>query len=123
MANNSKNRNYDHFTPISGQASALNKVQTLDGRDTAGIGGAGIKQSPIRFLKSFSFHLPFGTKEACTQAVASASLDRLTGLIKICGFLMQTKAYLFWRVAMRKKGVMGLFVRIVLLLWLCRSCR
>jgi hypothetical protein len=27
----------------------------------------------------------------------AADLDKLAGLMRICGFLMQTKVYLFWR--------------------------
>jgi hypothetical protein len=30
------------------------------------------------------------------KEVRFASLEKLVGLIKICGFLMQTKVYLFW---------------------------
>jgi hypothetical protein len=33
------------------------------------------------------------------RKVNAATLEQLAGLIKICGFLMQTKAYLFWRLA------------------------
>jgi hypothetical protein len=29
-------------------------------------------------------------------AAAMKALEQLAGLVKICGFLMQTKAYLFW---------------------------
>jgi hypothetical protein len=31
------------------------------------------------------------------RKVNAAALEQLAGLIKICGFLMQTKAYLFWQ--------------------------
>jgi hypothetical protein len=31
------------------------------------------------------------------RKVNAATLEQLAGLIKICGFLMQTKAYLFWK--------------------------
>jgi hypothetical protein len=50
-----------------------------------------------RFLKSFSNDLPFGTKNAYQKEIATASLEKLAGLIRICGFLMQTNVYLFWR--------------------------
>jgi ABC-type transport system involved in cytochrome c biogenesis ATPase subunit/GNAT superfamily N-acetyltransferase len=59
-----------------------------------------------RFLKSFSNDLPFGTREAYKRKIAHASVEKLAGLIKICGFLMQTKAYLFWT----KKGKLRLRV-------------
>jgi hypothetical protein len=47
-------------------------------------------------MKSFSYHLPFGAKEAYKKEIVNAGLDKLACLIKICGFLMQTKVYLFW---------------------------
>jgi hypothetical protein len=31
------------------------------------------------------------------RKVNAATLEQLASLIKICGFLMQTKVYLFWR--------------------------
>jgi ABC-type transport system involved in cytochrome c biogenesis ATPase subunit/GNAT superfamily N-acetyltransferase len=49
-----------------------------------------------RFLKSFSNDLPFGTKEAYQKEIGNASLEKLASLIKISGFLLQSKAYLFW---------------------------
>jgi hypothetical protein len=48
-------------------------------------------------MKSFSYHLPFGTKDAYVKEIMAADLNKLANLIKICGFLMQTKVYLFWR--------------------------
>jgi endonuclease III-like uncharacterized protein len=58
-------------------------------------------QRPPRFLKSFSNDLPFGTREAYRRKIANASIEKLANLIKVCGFLMQKKTYLFWE---RKKG-------------------
>jgi hypothetical protein len=60
-------------------------------------------------LKSFSYHLPFGTKEAYVNETMAADLDKLAGLIRICGFLMQTKVYLFWKGRVLK-GFMSLTV-------------
>jgi hypothetical protein len=51
----------------------------------------------LRFLKSFSGRLPFGTKDAYVKEIMAADLNKLAGLIRICEFLMQTKAYLFWK--------------------------
>jgi len=48
-------------------------------------------------LKNFSYDLPFGTKEAYEKKIMDADLGKLAHLIKICGFLMQTKVYLFWK--------------------------
>ena len=41
-------------------------------------------------------HIPFGRKQAYAKEVMKANLERLARLIKVCGFLMQTKVYLFW---------------------------
>lgn len=46
---------------------------------------------------AFSYHVPFGTKEAYIKEIIAADLNKLASLIKICGFLMQTKVYLFWK--------------------------
>lgn len=43
-------------------------------------------------------HLPFGSREAYKEEIANASLEKLARLVKICGLLMQTKVYFFWRV-------------------------
>jgi hypothetical protein len=55
-----------------------------------------MKQRHTRFMKSFSYHLPYGTKIANEKEIPAADPDKLAHLIKICGFLMQTKVYLFW---------------------------
>jgi hypothetical protein len=43
-------------------------------------------------MKSFSYHLPFGTREAYVKEIMAADLDKLANLTRICGFLMQTRA-------------------------------
>jgi len=55
-----------------------------------------IKQRHTRFMKSLSYHLPFGTREAYVKEITATDLNKLASLIKICGFLMQTKVYVFW---------------------------
>jgi hypothetical protein len=47
-------------------------------------------------MKAFSYHLPFGLKQAYQDRVEHSNLEKLAHLIKICSFLMQTKVYLFW---------------------------
>jgi hypothetical protein len=47
-------------------------------------------------MKYFFPHQPFGKKKAYVEEINKASLQRLAHLIKVCGFLMQTKVYLFW---------------------------
>lgn len=55
-----------------------------------------IRYAHSRFMKSFQAKMPFGEKEAYAEEVRKAGLEGLTYLIKVCGFLMQTKVYLFW---------------------------
>jgi hypothetical protein len=73
-----------------------NKLQNLHSKGLDRIGKAFIKNSHARLLKSFSYHLPFGTKDAYVKEIMAADLDKLADLIRICGFLMQIKVYLFW---------------------------
>jgi hypothetical protein len=49
-------------------------------------------------MKAFSYHLPYGQKQACRNEIGNLTLEKLAHMIKICGFLMQTKVYLFWQV-------------------------
>ena len=74
----------------------MSKLQALDDGDILKIREAFIKQKHTRFMKSFSYHLPFGTKDAYVKEIMAADLGKLANLIRICGFLMQTKIYLFW---------------------------
>jgi ABC-type lipoprotein export system ATPase subunit/GNAT superfamily N-acetyltransferase len=83
-----------HF--LGSEKYVLNKLQTLNHKDTVKIKEAFIKHSHARFMKYFFCHMPFGRKEAYAKAVMEASLERLARLIKACGFLLQTKVYLFW---------------------------
>jgi hypothetical protein len=58
---------------------------------------ASTKHSHARFMKYFFCHMPFGKKQAYAEEAVKASLERLAHLTKVCGFLMQTKVYLFWK--------------------------
>jgi len=75
----------------------LGKLRSLSPEQIDAVREAFIKYAHPRFMKSFSWKMPFGSKEAYAEQVMKASPERLTQLIKICGFLMQTKAYLFWQ--------------------------
>ena len=82
---------------LGSEKYVLSKLQTLPGKDIAAIREAFVKYSHARFMKYFLCHIPFGTKKAYAGEVKKASLERLAHLIKVCGFLLQTKAYLFWQ--------------------------
>ncbi|MGB9671581.1 MAG: hypothetical protein ACPLZY_00365, partial [Candidatus Norongarragalinales archaeon] len=73
-----------------------NKLQSLSEKEVAKVKEAFVKHSHARFMKYFFYHMPFGNKEAYAKEVMKASPERLTKLIKVCSFLLQTKVYLFW---------------------------
>jgi hypothetical protein len=75
----------------------VSRLQTLTEKDVLRIREAFAKYRHTRFMKSFSHHLPFGTKEAYVREIMAADLNKFANLIRICGFLMQTKAYLYWK--------------------------
>jgi uncharacterized membrane protein len=74
----------------------LDRVKSLKEEDVGKIREVFIKNNHPRFSKFFSSGLPFGHMGDYERKVNAATLGQLAGLIKICGFLMQTKAYLFW---------------------------
>ncbi|MCJ7425069.1 GNAT family N-acetyltransferase [Candidatus Bathyarchaeota archaeon] len=81
---------------LGSERYVLSRLQALDDGDVLKIREVFVKQRHTRFMKSFSYHLPFGTKDVYTKEIMTADLDKLANLIRICGFLMQTKVYLFW---------------------------
>jgi hypothetical protein len=82
---------------LGSEKYVLNKLQSLSEEQIKTIREAFIKHSHERFMKYFFCHIPFGKKEAYAKEVMKASLERLSHLIKVCGFLLQTKVYLFWK--------------------------
>jgi len=81
---------------LGSEKYVLNKLQTLSDAEIAIIREAFIKHCHTRFMKYFFPHLLFGHKKVYVEKIKKASLERLTSLIKVCGFLLQTKVYLFW---------------------------
>ena len=72
---------------LGSEKYVLNKLQALGDKDIAKIREAFIKNSHSRFMKCFCSHMPFGRKQAYTEEVMEASLEKLAHLIKVCGFL------------------------------------
>jgi len=87
---------------LGSEKYVLQKLQALSSKEIAQIKEAFIKHSHARFMKYFFCHLPFGLKEEYGKEVKKANIERLTRLIKVCGFLMQTKVYLFWKSAKKR---------------------
>jgi len=81
---------------LGSEKYVLNKLQTLSDEDLEKVREAFIKHCHARFMKYFFCHIPFGRKEVYAKEVMKANLERLARLIKVCGFLLQTKVYLFW---------------------------
>jgi len=82
---------------LGSEKYVLEKLQSLSGQDVERIKQALVKHSHPRFMRAFSYHLPYGQKQAYRKEMEHLTLQKLTKLIKICGFLMQTKIYLFWK--------------------------
>jgi len=82
---------------LGSRTYVVSKLQTLAEKAVLRIREAFAKHRHTRFMKSFSYHLPFGTRCAYVREIMAADLDKLANLVRICGFLMQTKAYLLWK--------------------------
>ncbi len=81
---------------LGSEKYVLRRLQALDSKDIAALRELFVKHKHTRFMKMFSWHLPYGTRDEYTKQVVAANLNKLAGLIKICGFLIQTKVYLLW---------------------------
>jgi len=82
---------------LGSEKHSLNKLQTLNDKEVTRIREAFIRNSHARFMKYFFPHQLFGKREAYANEIRRASVERLAHLIKVCGILMQTKVYLFWK--------------------------
>jgi tRNA(Met) C34 N-acetyltransferase TmcA len=56
-----------------------------------------LRNRHMRFSKSFNYHMPYGTVDVYRKEIKNASLEKLGVLIRICGFLLQSKVYLYWQ--------------------------
>jgi hypothetical protein len=90
---------------LGSEKYVLNKLQTLNDESLEKVREAFIKHCHARFMKYFFCHVPLGRKEVYAKEVMKASIERLARLIKVCGFLMQTKVYLFWSMSSTLKSV------------------
>jgi len=77
----------------------VSRLASLDDRELSMLKEAFAENKHPRFMKEFSFHDPYGKSKFYRKALETANLEKLTKLIGICGMLLQTKVYLFWRSA------------------------
>jgi ABC-type transport system involved in cytochrome c biogenesis ATPase subunit/GNAT superfamily N-acetyltransferase len=85
---------------LSSKSNVLQILSKLKPSEITQIKHAFIKNQTPRFLKYFAAHQPYGILSEYERKVKNADLERLAGLIKVCGFLLQTKVYLLWRNAL-----------------------
>jgi hypothetical protein len=81
---------------LGSEKHVLHTLKNLKHEERQALKHAFMKHRHPRFLKSFSQHLPYGNRSLYEKWVMRASLEKLAQLVKICGFLMQTKVYSFW---------------------------
>lgn len=82
---------------LGSEKYVLEKVKSLNNHELMKVKTVFARCHHPRFLKSFSCHLPYGISSAYVELVYSADLEKVASLVKICGFLLQTKVYLVWK--------------------------
>jgi ABC-type ATPase with predicted acetyltransferase domain len=88
---------------LANQKQVLQQLQSLNETDQNKIRKTLSDNAHIRLMKYFQPNEPFGKKQQYRTEIEKASLEKLSSQIKICSFLMQTKAYLFWSKTRKKK--------------------
>ncbi|MBT0158662.1 GNAT family N-acetyltransferase [Candidatus Bathyarchaeota archaeon A05DMB-2] len=81
---------------LGSEKYVLNKLQALSGEDLEKVREAFSKHCHTRFMKYLFPHQVFGRKKDYVEALKTAGVEKLAHLIRLCGFLLQTKVYLFW---------------------------
>ena len=88
---------------LGSEKYVLNKLQDLKAEDINRIREAFIRNNTPRFMKYFFTYKPYGKQKLFAEKLMKANLERLAHLIKVCGLLLQTKVYLFWRPSLEVK--------------------
>jgi hypothetical protein len=84
---------------LGSEKCVLERLKALNNEEIARIKRAFVRYNHPRFFKTFSYHLTFDVKQTYPEQIEDLNREKLAHLIKICGFLMQTKVYLFWQTA------------------------
>ena len=82
---------------LGSEKYVLNKLRTLKAEELVRVREVFIQNEAPRFMKYFFPHQPYGRQKLYVEKLKKASLERLAHLIKVCGLLLQTKVYLFWK--------------------------
>jgi len=82
---------------LGSEKYVLNKLRTLEAEGITRIKEAFIRNKAPRFMKYFFPRQPYGRQKPYVEKLLEANFERLAHLIKVCGLLLQTKVYLFWR--------------------------
>jgi len=88
-----------NITVLRSPKYVLRKLESLSSQQLSMLKEAFAENKHPRFMKEFSFHDPYGKSKFYKKAVEIADSEKLAKLIGICGMLLQTKVYLFWRCA------------------------
>jgi ribosomal protein S18 acetylase RimI-like enzyme len=81
---------------LGSEKYVLTMLRGLNAEQVQTVREAFMQFNHVRFMKYFFSYLPFGRKDEYNKEVEKAGLEKLAQLIKVCGFLLQTKVYLFW---------------------------
>ena len=82
---------------LGSEKYVLNKLQNLSNGELGKVREAFSRHCHTRFMKYLFPHQVFGHKKDYVEAIKKVGVERLAHLIRLCGFLLQTKVYLFWR--------------------------
>lgn len=84
---------------LGSERYVMEKLEGLEAGQVDSIRGYLVKSSNLRFRKEFAVarHVPYGICSEYKKCVWEADPGKLAKLLKICGMLLQTKVYLFWR--------------------------
>jgi len=82
---------------LGSHSYVVRKLHELCPKDEKALRAAFTKYKHPRFFKVFVGGMPYGDTKRYDEKVRSASTEQLATLIKTCGFLLQTKAYLLWQ--------------------------
>jgi len=82
---------------LGSEKHVLKKLRTLKVKELVRVREVFIRNKAPRFMKYFFPHEPYGRQKLYVEKLMKVSLEKLVHLIKVCGLLLQTKVYLFWK--------------------------